>query len=191
MGSSPGFRLFLSASGSLGGVMTATRWKGCQYWIPKTGPGKQKSTKQIEIRKRFTTADRAWKKSFNTEYVRYTWDLAAGDGYKPQSGYNAYMSAAYHALVTDPGVMMVSSVEVVGDRLQLNVSQVDPTATRSDHEDVVIWMGYSPRNMQPWATGNLYYNWLQTPPLPGLGIYYIRMAYNGLPVSGLIRFQNK
>lgn len=191
MGSSPGFRLFLSASGSIGQVMTATRWKGCPYWIPKTGPGKQKSAAQEEVRKRFTAADRAWKKSFNTEYIRHTWDLAAGDGYKPQSGYNAYMSAAYHALVADPGVMMVSSVELVGNRLQLNVSQVDPTATRSNHEAVVIEMGYSPSNMQPWAQGNLYYDWIQTPVLPGLGTYYIRMTYAGIPVSGLIRFQNK
>ena len=191
MGSSPGFRLFLSASGSLGDVMTATRWKGCQYWIPKTGPGKQTSSAQAEVRKRFATADRAWGQSFRTEYIRNTWDLAAGDGYKPQSGYNAYMSSAYHALVADPGVMMVSSVEVVGDRLQLNVSQVDPSATRSSHQDVVICMGYSPGNMKPWAQGNLYYDWIQTPVLPGLGTYYIRMTYDGIPVSGLIRFQNK
>jgi len=189
MGASPGFRLFLSASGSIGGVMTARTWKGWPAWNPFSRPGKQKSSRQELVCCRFAIAERSWKRSFNTDAIRHTWRLAAGEGYKPQSGYNAYMTAAFHALILDPGVMMVSAAELIFNQVRLYVTIVDPDVPRSTHEHVVVSMGTSPASMLPWFEGNLDYDWLLTPALPGGGIYFLRMTYDGSPVSGLIKLR--
>ena len=187
MGASPGFRIFLSASGQIGKTMTATRWKGCQYWIPYAKPGAQKSAKQAEVREKFKIADRAWKDSFKTAKIRDDWKRLAGQTDTPMSGYNLFMQSAFKASAINPNVEFVTTGTPSFDRILFRNVPVGPGGGPPITQKINIWMGYNQRQFTYFGSSNPSPYGFLSPTLPGKGIYYFRMSSGGIPCSGLIR----
>lgn len=189
-GKSAGSRLYLHASGSIGGKITATSWRGCHYWRLYKFPSKGKTVAQEKIRQQFSIGIKAWKQNFNTTNIRTDWDRAASQSATAMSGYNRFISAVFDSVDKDPGVLFVKSYIKEGDRIKLNFTQANPDAPRTDHQTVVIWIGPDERHMRLWATGELYYDYIYTPNLPPQKLGFIRVEYNGIPVSGMISGQH-
>ena len=191
MGSSPGFRIFLSASGSIGKTMTATSWKGCQYWRPYAKPGASRSPKQDIVRRMFGQAHDAWKRDFKSSQVRDDWKRAASYAGTPMSGYDMFVASAYHAAVNDPAVVFASTYYLSGDHLVFKPAVIRGGIMPDPSQDIDIWIGYNPWKQDLESTRQFHAGVLWSPPFPGPGTYYIRMTSQGVPVSGLIRFVYK
>ena len=188
MGSSPGFRIFFSASGSIGKTMTATRWKGCQYWRPYSQPGSGKTAAQAAVRKLFAQGNQAWKRDFISAQVREDWNRAASYSGVKMSGYDMFVASAYHAAVNDPAVVFVNTYHQDGDHLSFKPAVIRGFDMPDPSQKIDIWMGYNPHKQEIWDTRQFNAGLLWSPPFPGPGTYYIRMTSQGVPVSGLIRF---
>ena len=191
MGSSPGFRIFLSASGSIGKTMTATSWKGCQYWRPYAKPGASRSPKQDIVRRMFGQAHDAWKRDFKSSQVRDDWKRAASYAGTPMSGYDMFVASAYHAAVNDPAVIFASTYYLSGDHLVFTPAVIRGGIMPDPSQNIDIWIGYNPWKQDLKSTRQFHAGVLWSPPFPGPGTYYIRMTSQGVPVSGLIRFVYK
>ena len=191
MGSSPCFRLFLSASGSIGKTMTATSWKGCQYWRPYAKPGASRSPKQDIVRRMFGQAHDAWKRDFISSQVRDDWKRAASYAGTPMSGYDMFVASAYHAAVNDPAVVFASTYYLSGDHLVFKPAVIRGGIMPDPSQNIDIWIGYNPWKQDLESTRQFHAGVLWSPPFPGPGTYYIRMTSQGVPVSGLIRFVYK
>jgi len=191
MGSSPGFRIFLSASGSIGHTMTATRWKGCPYWRPYAYPHTGKSAAQAAVRKLFTQGNEAWKRDFKSKEVRDDWNRAASYSGVKMSGYDMFVASAYHAAVNDPAVVFANTYYQDGNHLEFQPATINGLPVPDTSQKIDIWMGYNPHKQDHWDTRQFQAGILWTPPFPGPGTYYIRLTSDGVPVSGLIRFVYK
>jgi len=188
MGSSPCFRLFLSASGSIGKTLTATRWKGVQYWRPYAKPGASRSPDQAIVRRMFGQAHEAWRRDFKSSQVRDDWDRAASYSGAKMSGYDMFIASAYHATVNDPSAVFATTYYQSGDHLVFAPASIKAGVDPMESQPIDIWMGYNPHKQDRWDTRQFHAGILWTPAFPGPGTYYIRMTSDGVPVSGLIRF---
>ena len=189
MGSSPCFRLFLSASGSIGKTMTATSWKGCQYWRPYAYPNTGKSVAQAAVRKLFAQGNEAWKRDFKSKQVRDDWNLAASYAKTKMSGYDMFVASAYHAAVLNPYIVFAADYYLSGDHLVFSPAVIHGGTMPDPSQSIDIWMGYNPYKQDYKMTRQFHAGLLCSPTFPGPGTYYIRMFSEGVPVSGLIRFK--
>jgi hypothetical protein len=81
--------LSLDASGSIGGAMTFSKWKGVNYVRYKTKPTNPQTTAQTTQRTAFSTAVAAWH-ALTTE-VQDTWTARAKALGLTMSGFNLYV----------------------------------------------------------------------------------------------------
>lgn len=186
-GAAPGFRLCLSASGSIGKKMTATRWKSCQYWRPYARPGGGKTAAQEEVRGMFAKGITAWSRDFRAKKIREDWNRLASYGEEPMSGYNAFCAAAFHASMNDPESVFIKAYMIADKHLVFDGATISGHPMPTTSQEIDLWIGYNPWQQNYWTTRRFYSGLMWSPDFPGPGTYYIRMTSQGVPVSGLIR----
>ena len=81
--------LSLDASGSIGGAMTFSKWKGINYVRYKTKPTNPQTTAQTTQRTAFSTAVTGWHAL--TEIVQGEWTARAKALGLAMSGFNLYV----------------------------------------------------------------------------------------------------
>ena len=180
-------KLALSFSGTIGHVITASRWKGCAYFRPYSFPSRGKTAAQSKVREMFGAAISAWKSDFKDKTIREDWDRSATYANTPMSGYNMFLASAYHAAVTDPQTVFIKSYFLDGDHLVFAPGSVSDAPLPDVSQKIDIWIGYNPHTQTYRETRDFRYGEMWSPIFPGPGTYYIKLTSDGVPVSGLIR----
>lgn len=187
MSSPPTTRLYLTASGAISKVMTATKWRGCPYWIPYTKPGGSVSAAQQAARTAFAAAAAAWRRDFKFTQIRTAWDLLASYGTEPRSGYNAFIAAAYQAAADDRDTVFVTGWNISGDHLSFTGATISGNETPKESQEIAFWISTSPHTQPYRETRKFHYDLLWSPVFERPGTYYVRMTSNGIPICGLIK----
>jgi len=187
-GAAPNFRIFLSASGSIGHTLTATRWNNCQYWRPYSYPSRGKTAAQAKVRELFAVGISAWRREFKSEKIREDWNRSAGYADTTMSGYDQFISSAYHASVNDPDSVFIKGYVLQDDHLSFTGTTLRIMTMPAVSQEIDFFIGYNPWQQTYVATRSFQNGVLWSPTFPGPGTYYIRMSSQGIPVSGLIRY---
>ena len=82
--------LALDASGTFGGIITASIWKGRNYVRQHVVPANPNTAAQIVQRDKMAAAVLAWQGTYSGTQAE--WNTAAQDVYPPISGFNYYVS---------------------------------------------------------------------------------------------------
>jgi hypothetical protein len=80
----------LDASGTLGGVLTASIWKGRNYMRQRVIPATSQDPDVVANRAMFASAVNGWQSEYAE--TKTAWNEAARDVYPPISGFNYYVS---------------------------------------------------------------------------------------------------
>jgi hypothetical protein len=80
----------LDASGTLGGILTASIWKGRNYMRQHVIPTTSQDPDCVANRATFAAAVLAWQGTYQGD--KDAWNEAARDVYPPISGFNYYVS---------------------------------------------------------------------------------------------------
>lgn len=80
----------LDASGTLGGVLTASIWKGRNYMRQRVIPATSQDPDCIAARNLFKAAVASWQAQYAE--TKTAWNEAARDVYPPISGFNYFVS---------------------------------------------------------------------------------------------------
>lgn len=80
----------IDASGTFGGLLTASIWKGRNYIRQHVKPTTSQQAQNVAARAAFAAAVLSWQGEYTA--TQDAWKLAAGDVYPPISGFNYYVS---------------------------------------------------------------------------------------------------
>jgi len=103
--------LSMTASGTVGNVLTACTWKGVAYMRKWFIPSNPQTAKQTNVRTALALLVAEW--NTETDNTKAAWDsFAEGTG---KSGFNHYVSRGMNKYILDPGIDVVpTSVSVAG-----------------------------------------------------------------------------
>lgn len=189
MGITPATILALSASGSIGKTVTATRWRSCRYVRQYSKPSSSVTPAQQEVRDLFSIGLRAWQTEFNLAQCRIDWDRLASYQAENMSGYNLYKQAAFFASKTNVDTVFIKSYYLDGDHISFQGAALSGIPMPAVSQGIDLWMGYNPWSQDFWGHREFHDGLLWSPTFPGPGTYYIRLTSNCKPIGGLIRIQ--
>lgn len=80
----------VDASGTFGGLLTASIWKGRNYIRQHVKPTTSQAAQSVAAREAFAAAVSSWQGQYSE--IKDSWNEAARDVYPPISGFNYYVS---------------------------------------------------------------------------------------------------
>ncbi len=86
--------LSLGATGSIGGILTFSRWKGIKTARQKSNPSNPNTVAQQAQRGIFASCVDFWRTTLTAAATKTGWNAQASQSGKPQSGFNAFTSNA-------------------------------------------------------------------------------------------------
>jgi len=180
------------ARGKIARTVVFSGWKGINTVRQHVIPANPKTIAQTAARTRFAAAVAAWRTYFPETLARSAWALQASATPNHESGYNAFVSAAYRVNATWPAAPFVwQLVSGASRRLTIEGRNIDNGAA-SDYPmgpTIRIAYGSTITNMLEKSTGIYFiggtavYDILETPG----SMWFVRLQLNGIPHSGIYR----
>lgn len=146
--------LSLGARGSIGGVLTASVWKGIKTMRQKSDPANPNTAAQQAQRGKMAAAVDFWRTiitgSATVAAVKGAWNVVASYASRPLSGFNSYTSVAIALLKTSVEAVIgydVTEVATVAAAFNVNVEcrKIDGGGSKTQEgEEATCYYGTEP-----------------------------------------------
>lgn len=140
--------LSLGAAGALGKTLVFSTWKGLKTAREYVVPANPQSADQTTQRNLFSDAVNAWRNYVTSAVERTAWNRSALASGKPQSGFNAAMSAMLGILGADPDASFANgAVAAAGEIVTFTMLNMDDGAAGDEAGNFEVWTGTSPTSL--------------------------------------------